>query len=468
MLYWLWGIHNFWHQTLNCLSRRKPAIPSSGNNDQPVVVLYATCDDFDPIACHSSLAQTYSHMRLIICDDSYGVSSRSAIDEWARRQGEKVTVIRRPERRRFKAGNINHAIAKYVKEEFIVVCDADEVIPPDFVQRMIPYFYDEKIAFVQARHKVRSRADTKFASILGLSIDIFYEYSLPLRNRFGFVSCFGHGVVIRRSAWEAVGGFPEIVSEDLGFASRALALGMRGIYAEDVVAEEAFPATYKAFVSKYRRVIGGTAEYFRKEFGHLVRSNRATLTEKLDVLLTFSYCYIGLVTMINVIGGIFLSYLCQLEGYDRLAIWLLCVYLLGPLTPVGPAIIALLKTPKRAGHYLIVAPIAYASLIPTMAAKAIGQLALLKSPIFIPTGMVARQQQHIGDNMGGIVCGLCVLAMAIIFPSTILPPSVCLSLMFMLGPLMSFSESSNTLGLVGRYCGVIPYGVMGAIMFLKV
>ena len=45
----------------------------------------------------------------------------------------------------------------------------------------------------------------------------------------------GHGAVLRRRCWGVVGGFPEIVSEDLAYAIRIREHGWRGYFVKDVV-----------------------------------------------------------------------------------------------------------------------------------------------------------------------------------------------------------------------------------------
>lgn len=458
MLFWLWGIHNFWHQTLSLLPRvHAPELCAPP--DVEVAILYTTRDDFDPEACRSCLQQSHPNTRLIICDDSSDELYKRRIDDWAVQFEGRVIVARRPDRRGFKAGNLNWAITNLVSEEFILVCDADELIPPDFIVRLLPHVQVSDVAFAQARHRVRYPAETRFAELLGPAINMFYEHCLPLRNRFGFVSCFGHGVIIRRSVWRAIGGFPEIVSEDLGFASRAVAAGFRGTYVEDVVAEEAFPPSYTAFLRKYRRVVGGTIQYFNEEYPRLLRSPLATLTEKLDVLLTFSSCLMGIVAMVNLVGGMALVYVYKLQGYDRLELWLLLLYLIGPLTPIAPLIVNLRKEPKRYAHFLCAAAIAYASLLPMLALKGLEQILKLSAPNFEPTGR-AWQNQRLSHHVVTQVSGLLVLGFVAAFRSQAFIPATGIALMFVLGPLMCFSERSDRLGVLARNCGFIPFATM--------
>jgi hypothetical protein len=89
---------------------------------------------------------------------------------------------------------------------------------------------------------------------------------------------------LRRSCWEQIGGFPDIVSEDLGFAIRARELGYRGRFVEDVVCYEDFPDTVRAFRIRHMKWTRGTCEFLAKESKRLIMAKKITWQEKLDIL----------------------------------------------------------------------------------------------------------------------------------------------------------------------------------------
>lgn len=203
------------------------------------------------------------------------------------------------------------------------------------------------------------------------------------------------------------------------------------------MAEEEYPPNYTAFISKYCRVISGTIEFFRTEVGPLMRSRGGTLTEKIDLLLTYSSCYIGVVAAINLLCGVLLSYLYRLHGYERMAGWLLALYLVGPLTPVVPLMIHLARQPRKYGRYVLTAGVVYASIVPLLAFKGVEQTLKLRRPFFEPTGKVSRRGQRLRDHAFTHAAGAFVLLAAFLFRSPILAPTVGVALMFILGPLMA-------------------------------
>jgi cellulose synthase/poly-beta-1,6-N-acetylglucosamine synthase-like glycosyltransferase len=112
--------------------------------------------------------------------------------------------------------------------------------------------------------------------------------------------------MFRRSVWAEVAGFPEVLSEDIAFATEARLRGYEGVFAEQVIAEESPPATYAALSRKYQKIIRGTVEFFQKYWRRILLSRNMSLIEKMDIAMTFTYCYIGAVTMYNTVGAIIL------------------------------------------------------------------------------------------------------------------------------------------------------------------
>ena len=150
---------------------------------------------------------------------------------------------------------------------------------------MVPYLIeDENCGFVQANHKSNPNQKSKLAKSLGAGIDIHWKWYQPLRNTYGFVMFLGHGALLRRSCWEQIGGFPDIVSEDLGFAMRIREKGYYGRFVQDVVCYEDFPETIRAFRIRHIKWTRGTCEFLFKEAGWLLRSRKISWSEKFDIL----------------------------------------------------------------------------------------------------------------------------------------------------------------------------------------
>jgi len=245
-LFWLFGCYYLFHFVFTLISPR--TIPPAGVDDQKpqVAILYLTMNDFDVAAAESCAHQNYPHFHLYLLDDSTTVEGRKAVEQFHERFPELTTIVRRQNRKGYKAGSINNALCTTVLDcEYFAVIDSDGVIPSDFVTRMLPYFrLDPQIGFLQARNVPNPVQRTKFASDLALGITPLWTSYFGPRNKYGFVPFLGHSGLISRKLWEKTGGMPEVVSEDLAFSTKAAELGYRGHYVHDVFAQEQFPETY--------------------------------------------------------------------------------------------------------------------------------------------------------------------------------------------------------------------------------
>lgn len=251
----------------------------------PVAILYTTCNDFVEESVLSCVRQDYPNYKVYILDDSSNPEFQLRIDRFANRFRYRVQVIRRPDRRAFKAGNMNYGLENYVTEPYFAIADADEILPTDFLTRLVPVMEaDPKCGFVQANHRANPDSESALSKDLGIGIDLHWKWYQPLRNDFGFVMFLGHGALLRRKCWEEIGGFPEIVSEDLGYAIHIREKGYRGRFVEDVVCFEDFPDTVRAFRVRHMKWTRGTCEFLKLKMGWLLRAKNISWAEKLDIL----------------------------------------------------------------------------------------------------------------------------------------------------------------------------------------
>src|SRR5205085_191339 len=89
----------------------------------------------------------------------------------------------------------------------------------------------------------------------------------------------------RRNCWEDIGGFPEIVSEDLAFAVEARKKGWRGYFAEHVICYEEFPQDFRAFRIRHMKWTRGTCQLLACKATRIIFCPILTTVEKIDILL---------------------------------------------------------------------------------------------------------------------------------------------------------------------------------------
>lgn len=288
---WLYGMYNIGIVLFAWVYKLFPSLKSDTTRVEleefpPVALLYTTCNDFLEESVVSCVEQDYPSFTVYILDDSSSQEYKDQVDNFAAKYPGLVEVVRRPDRKAFKAGNMNHGLSKVaVHEPYFAIADADEILPPDFLSKLVPVMEsDPNCGFVQANHKSNPNTKSQLGKDLGVGIDIHWKWYQPLRNDYGFVMFLGHGALLRRKCWEEIGGFPDIVSEDLGFAIHARERGYRGRFVEDVICYEDFPDTVRAFRIRHMKWTRGTSEFLSKMGMWLLRAKNITWAEKLDIL----------------------------------------------------------------------------------------------------------------------------------------------------------------------------------------
>ena len=288
---WLYGVYNICIVLFSIIDRAMPRqgfvydknapIPKTG-----VAVLYTTCNDFIEESAQSCINLYYQNFKINILDDSTREEYKQKINAFSSNySASRIQVIRRKQRSGYKAGNLNHALTLHVTEPLFAIVDADEILPRDFLLRMVPRLQSDKhCGFVQANHTCIQTHDNKLKKDMYLGVDIHWKWYQPLRNRFGFVMFLGHGALLKTSCWKQVKGFLELVSEDLAYAIAIREQSYYGTFAEDVVCQEDFPDSVRAFRIRHIKWTRGTCEFLAHCMSWLIRSRNISLVEKLDIL----------------------------------------------------------------------------------------------------------------------------------------------------------------------------------------
>ena len=191
-----------------------------------VAELYTTMNDAVP-ECLEAIHQTYP-VDVFLLDDSKDPYKRELVDRIAGRKGFRV--IRRTDRRGFKAGALNHWLSLHGAEyDYFVILDADSLLPPDWVEEALTYAEHPEnadLAIFQGLINLWN-TDKPFPRALAPNQRLGQdEWELKVAGYLGAVVCYGHNVMLRTKHVLAVGGFDEgYVSEDFATAVRLASAG---------------------------------------------------------------------------------------------------------------------------------------------------------------------------------------------------------------------------------------------------
>ncbi|MGL6096148.1 MAG: glycosyltransferase family 2 protein, partial [Fimbriiglobus sp.] len=251
----------------------------------------------------------YPGKRVYLCDDGgtearcaredIGAAAKERADEMKALCAELGAVyLTRPKNEHAKAGNLNHAFTQ-TDGEFIIIFDADHVPEPHFINRLIGYFADERLGYIQTPHafynfsSFQSKLDHKNRQYWEEGA-LFYEVIQPGRNRWNCPIFAGSAAMFRRKALEEVGYIAlETITEDMHTGMRMNAKGWSSLaIAERMVAGQAAPDITTFHTQRLRWGEGNLSI--------MAYDNPATMR---GLTLAQRFCYLG--SMIHWAGGFF-------------------------------------------------------------------------------------------------------------------------------------------------------------------
>ncbi|MDX1687825.1 MAG: glycosyltransferase [Candidatus Promineifilaceae bacterium] len=289
---WLYGAYHLGILSFTLLRsrsghREQGSVATDGRPSSPIAILHTVCDDFQSRAVASCVAQDYPDFHVYLLDDSSTAETRREVDAFSSQFVGVVTVLRRDDRRGFKAGNLNHALAQLPSRyRYIALADSDTFLPRDFLRKTAGLLERNRpAAFVQALHVANVDRQRKLAQDLGDVVRIGWNYYQPVRNEYGFPICYGHGALLSADALRAAGGFPEIVSEDVALTLRLRTLGFWGFFTSDVICGEDYPGDYHTFRKRFSRWAAADLECLREALLPFLSAANVSVTEKMDASL---------------------------------------------------------------------------------------------------------------------------------------------------------------------------------------
>lgn len=209
--------------------RNRPEPPALDRKDYPTVTIqlpiyneyYVAKRVIESVGC---LDYPKELLTIQVLDDSTDETkdiSKAAADE-LRRKGFNVQFLHREDRTGFKAGALKAGLEES-KDELVAVFDADFIVPPEFLTRIVPHFQDSKVGMVQSRWGYLNRDYSLLTRVQSILLDGHFMLEHTARNFSGrFFNFNGTGGVFRRRAIIDAGGWDgDTLTEDLDLSYRA-------------------------------------------------------------------------------------------------------------------------------------------------------------------------------------------------------------------------------------------------------
>ncbi|KAL9044833.1 MAG: hypothetical protein Q9214_002057 [Letrouitia sp. 1 TL-2023] len=290
----------------------RPSLWLKGQKAPRVDVLITCCGEGVDVLANTILAaasQDYpeGRLRVFVLDDRASEELRSAVETIDKKKGTAQVkylsrTVKEGQKSLFKAGNLRFGIEESKRgggAEFVAGLDADMIPESGWLRKMVPHLeVDESVGiacppqvniyflYIPRLPLARSPESTHYYNVppsdpLGQSADfeMFFSVQEILNDRLGAAMCTGSGYVARRSALEAIGGWPLAESGEDYMCSTLLGNeGWKIVFVRERLQLGMAPGSLKAMVRQRMRWTDAGVEV-HKQFGYYLPffKNKVTL-----------------------------------------------------------------------------------------------------------------------------------------------------------------------------------------------
>ncbi|MEO0471056.1 MAG: glycosyltransferase family 2 protein, partial [Bacteroidota bacterium] len=210
-----------------------------------------------------------------------------------------IHVYRGPKKVNAKAGNINYALENVADGEITVILDPDHIPTPDFLDRVLPYFDDPEIGYVQCVQTYGNQQESFIAKAAAEQTYHFYGPMMMSMNAYGTAQAIGANCTFRRKALDSIGGHAAGLSEDMHTAMRLHAEGWTSIYVPEQLTRGRVPSNLPAYFSQQLKWSRGTFELLFRVYPSLFR--KLNWRQKLHYFLLPFHFLSGLVVLLDIL-----------------------------------------------------------------------------------------------------------------------------------------------------------------------
>ncbi|ANM32104.1 glycosyl transferase family 2 [Acidobacteria bacterium Mor1] len=301
-----YGAHRWYLIWLYARHRRRDCTPARRFDELPVLTvqlplfneMYVAPRLIDAVC---NLDYPRDRLEIQVLDDSTDETTTICreIVERKRAEGIDIKLIHRTDRTGFKAGALEEG-QQVARGEFIAIFDADFVPPPDFAQRLIHHFTDDKVGMVQARWGHLNPNYSALTRVQSMLLDGHFVIEHTARNHSGrFFNFNGTAGIWRKTTVADAGGWQhDTLTEDLDLSYRAQMKGWKFVYLPDEVTPAELPVEVSAFKTQQHRWAKGSIQTARKLLPRLLRSDLPFMVKTEAVMhLTANIGYVLMVAL---------------------------------------------------------------------------------------------------------------------------------------------------------------------------
>lgn len=237
------------------------------------------------------VAVRYPHTTYL-CDEGNDPVLKKVCDELG------VVHVTRIEKKHAKAGNINNAL-KRATGDLCIIMDPDHEPVPEFIDRVLPYFEDPKVGYVQCAQGYYNQRESFVARAAAEQTYHFYGPMMMCMNSYGTPQAIGANCTFRREALDEIGGHASGLTEDMHTSMRLQAKGWKCLYIPEMLSKGLVPADISAWYKQQIKWGRGTFELFLEVLPSLLLN--MTWRQRFHHLMSPVYYLSGVVNLINIL-----------------------------------------------------------------------------------------------------------------------------------------------------------------------
>jgi cellulose synthase/poly-beta-1,6-N-acetylglucosamine synthase-like glycosyltransferase len=287
---------SFTFEICDVLSRRELRRPNPPLTREPWVALQVPTYN-EPVEVVeptlASLAQIdYPHLLVQVVDNNTTDPALwKPIEQHCAQLGPRFSFVHLEDWPGFKAGALNEATPRLPAEvEILGIVDADYQVHPQWLRNTIGHFDDPSVAFMQTSQHYREWRDNRYLRGLFYSFRYFFDITMNARNHHNAIIFCGTMGLIRRSAFNEIGGWnQECITEDAEASLRMLGAGYRGVYDPVAYGEGLMPLDFDGLKKqRFRWCLGGIQIlkfHWREMLPFAKHRMRLTVAQRIHYLL---------------------------------------------------------------------------------------------------------------------------------------------------------------------------------------
>ena len=233
-----------------------------------------------------------SRHEIQVLDDSTDETVNYVNDtvEELKKQGIRISVIRRTDRTGFKAGALQNGL-EYTDAEFVAIFDADFVPQADFLKKSIAFFIDRpNLGLVQGRWTHLNKKASLITRGQAMGMDGHFMIEQAARSWNGlFMNFNGTAGVFRRKAIETSGGWQhDTLTEDMDLSYRMQLADWETEYVPNLEVPAEIPEDINAYKNQQFRWAKGSIQTAIKIIP-LLRKKKVPLFKMIQAVLHLTH-----------------------------------------------------------------------------------------------------------------------------------------------------------------------------------